>query len=161
MKPRRGKTRTVIKWAGAVVIVLLLVGWFGSARLTFGGMVGNFSTYVMLHRGRLALGWVEPFSISQFRDLLFWSSDEQGFRIEWWWAKFRPVSGYTEHQLFIPIWFFVLLTAIPTLLMFRTDRRRAREARLGFCRKCGYSRTGLSDDRACPECGSPGAALST
>jgi hypothetical protein len=39
---------------------------------------------------------------------------------------------------------------VPTLLMFRTDCRRAKS---GHCPKCGYSRAGLPMDRPCPECG--------
>ncbi len=59
-------------------------------------------------------------------------------------------NGSTQVLIFVPIWSFVLLTAMPTAWLFWRDRRRAP----GLCVKCGYDLRG-ADHKVCPECGSP------
>jgi len=58
------------------------------------------------------------------------------------------------HRFILPMWFTsLLLVAYPIVALVREIRRRRRRRR-GFCRKCGYNLTGLSEPR-CPECGTP------
>jgi len=49
----------------------------------------------------------------------------------------------------MPLWLPSLVLLIPTLLLWRRDRRRPRP---GFCRRCDYDLTGNTTGR-CPECG--------
>ena len=69
-----------------------------------------------------------------------------------------PSSGLSFRLVIIPLWFPLLLAAVPTVVMFRSDRRRRLRERSEACIHCGYSRVGLPADRACPECGKPVAA---
>lgn len=64
------------------------------------------------------------------------------------------------HRFIFPMWFTsLLLVAYPIVALVREIRRRRRR-RHGFCRKCGYNLTGLSEPR-CPECGTPFGDRST
>ncbi len=51
----------------------------------------------------------------------------------------------------LPLWIPTLLTAIPSVLLWRAHLRRRRRA--GDCPVCGYSLAGLAPGAACPECG--------
>lgn len=58
------------------------------------------------------------------------------------------------HRFILPMWFTAMvLVAYPIVALVRAIRRRRRR-RHGYCRKCGYNLTGLSEPR-CPECGTP------
>jgi hypothetical protein len=57
-------------------------------------------------------------------------------------------SGPSYWLIAIPLWFPLLLALIPTVYLWRTDRRRLP----GFCKKCGYNLTG-NETGKCPECG--------
>ena len=48
----------------------------------------------------------------------------------------------------IPLYVFFLATAIPTIILWRRDRRHPP----GYCQKCGYDLTG-NVSGVCPECG--------
>jgi hypothetical protein len=73
----------------------------------------------------------------------------------WWFDSATIGSGRgVGHVCSIPIWFLAMLTAMPTFLMWRHDRNLRMLERANACPKCGYDRTGLPVDRACPECGS-------
>lgn len=51
----------------------------------------------------------------------------------------------------LPLWLALLMTAVPTALLWFVDRRRATP---GCCGSCGYNLTGNAFGR-CPECGLP------
>jgi ssDNA-binding Zn-finger/Zn-ribbon topoisomerase 1 len=73
-----------------------------------------------------------------------------GALFRWWFAiEDRVVFGNRVIIVAIPCWALAAFAAAPTLLIWRHDRKRDPNA----CPKCGYSRTGLPADRACPECG--------
>ena len=147
MKSSR-RFRAAIKWTGAVVTVLLLTGWLASRWYVV-------SLYLMptinlgFYRGNLHIGWDTPWSIipnTCMGDLL------------WYPGPFRYEMGYSSpYNIYagfnIPMWLVLPIAGLPTLWMFRTDRRRRRAEQINHCPKCGYSRTGLPADRACPECG--------
>jgi hypothetical protein len=74
--------------------------------------------------------------------------------------EIRPAGPTTHEQwvLIVPLWPFLLATAVPAtgwLVASRRRRRRERRAKLGLCPTCGY------DLRAtpgrCPECGTMSA----
>jgi hypothetical protein len=77
-----------------------------------------------------------------------------------WWHRTQPGlpepiptlkqgPGYFRMALPLCVPFLVLL--IPTLLLWRRERRKLRP---GFCRVCDYDLTGNTTGR-CPECGTP------
>jgi hypothetical protein len=139
MKTRRG-IRGTIKWGGAVVTVLLLIVWVGSASYRGGFIIGKVVLY-------FDAGSVVITNSSQPH--LYWTfkyGSSGPFR---WWIFYRQNAGGGGEAVGIPTWIPLLLTAVPTFLIWRHDRKRPP----GICRKCGYSRTGLPADRACPECG--------
>ena len=53
----------------------------------------------------------------------------------------------------VSLWLPCLLTALPAGFLWHRHRRALRAARIGLCPHCRYSRAGLADDAACPECG--------
>ena len=51
----------------------------------------------------------------------------------------------------VPLWLLFALAAIPTVILWRRDRRRIAA---GHCRQCGYNLTG-NESGKCPECATP------
>ncbi|MEQ9097115.1 MAG: hypothetical protein RIE32_12725 [Phycisphaerales bacterium] len=83
----------------------------------------------------------------------------------------RPLQLYPRYDCFerttlavLPIWpGFLLNTLLYALLLFVPARipravRRALRRRRGRCIRCGYDRSGLDPDAACPECGTQASA---
>jgi hypothetical protein len=148
----RRRMRSAIKWTGAVVSLLLVIGWTTSRWYFIGYMSPLYSVHLGCGRIRATTSDIPVRQYSGWPILRCMNP-----RYDWWFEHDTSKSGLvTRKNLAVPLWPFILSIAVPTFLMFRTDRRRARESWLGLCRRCGYSRTGLSDDRACPECGTPG-----
>ena len=153
MSIRRKRMRSTIKWGGAVVTVLLLIVWVGSGWFKVG-----FSVLPVvaagIHRGEIRVVHEQPCSwwSARFHEFGVGLNDS-GERFGWWFEYKRipfPTSPPSySHRVAVPIWFLILLAAAPRFLIWRSDRKRDPNA----CRKCGYSRTGLPADRACPECG--------
>ena len=154
--PRRSRKLRVCKWAGTVGCVLIVVAFVGSARwnpgfawtsgqdarahgiwldhgtVTFGRDVSGFSN---------VSGWfldVQPSKGGQLLD-----SARLPSRLE-----FREFGKSADFVL-LPLWLPFLVLLIPTLLLWRRDRRKPRP---GFCRRCDYDLTGNTSGR-CPECG--------
>jgi hypothetical protein len=66
------------------------------------------------------------------------------------WFGYRHMSSLTltSWEVFIPLWAPLVVCGLPTLMLWRRRHR----IHPGFC-ACGYSRTGLAESVACPECG--------
>jgi hypothetical protein len=149
VKIRRGRLRSTIKWGGAVLTVLLLVVWVGSARYE---ACADYWPACTLHvcGGNAAVMWDNPWTpVPVIRDSFI---REHVLPFQWWFSlrrmnQVRSTSITTA--ISVPLWFLAILTAMPSFLIWRHDRKRDPNA----CSKCGYSRTGLPADRACPECG--------
>jgi hypothetical protein len=58
-------------------------------------------------------------------------------------------SSVISSYVTLPIWLLLLVSLIPTLLLWRRELRRPAP---GFCRHCDYDLTGNTSGR-CPECG--------
>ena len=69
------------------------------------------------------------------------------FRTEW--PSVYSIDDGAFAAAVIPLWFPVLLVAVPTAMCWWRDRRRFPP---GHCRRCGYNLTGNVSGR-CPECG--------
>ncbi len=146
MKPHP-RIRKTIKWGGAAVTVLLVVVWVGSgwwiAMLDFkqglsvalwGGQIR--ATYERFVGEQFA---IPDLDTGPYPTPFAWS-------FEWWTTG--PVSRYD-----CPMWFPAGASFLITAAAWRLDALARRRARVGFCPKCNYDRTGLAAGAVCPECG--------
>jgi hypothetical protein len=157
--PRRAYIRKTVRWVGTVVTVLLLVTWIGSAWCIL-RWVSSSGNCLYLHAGRVAFAH-EP----QIYGPIMppgWHAQKAGPAF-WWWFEKRPlITGWTMSA---PLWPLVLLAPFITFAAWRFDVLARRRARLNFCPKCNYDRTGLRDGAngraVCPECGAAPAGSSS
>ncbi len=75
-----------------------------------------------------------------------WTREKWG--LEWWPGIASASGGAAYTEFVIPLWIPALVIAVPTLVYWRRSRRH----RAGYCKKCRYNLTGLTEPR-CPECG--------
>ncbi len=69
-------------------------------------------------------------------------------------ARIAPERrGFRPAFFALPLWFPVALIGIPTALLWRTDLRSRRLARLNLCTNCGYDLAATAVAAPCPECG--------
>jgi hypothetical protein len=152
MKPHP-RIRKTIKWTGAAVTVLLLVGWMGSMLWGTGCEIvpGKFFFWA---RGTVRLDLAQPVPgvVQSFE----WMHFAPGWKQEW-----KPecrLGKYPDWHLQLPFWIPVTVSVVSAVFAWRLDTLARRRARLTFhlCPKCSYDRTGLAKDAVCPECGSKG-----
>jgi hypothetical protein len=149
---RRGRMRSTIKWGGAVLTVLLLIVWVASVRFEAGVLL-SANTELSIRDGQLRCGERLPdrFYPPMQPTTKVWFHGPPFYHFRWWFAVYRwQVLPGAIKSVHAPIWFFALLTAVPTAMLWRRDCKLLP----GTCPKCGYDRTGLPANRACPECGS-------
>ena len=146
----RSRTRRVLRRVGAAWTVLLAVVW--CVTLFWGGAYIGFTKTITVSSGVVAflvytndpgdyVGWVGY----RNRDV----------ELRWWPSyadSTSPAAGVFLRQrrrrLIVPLWIPFLLTAIPTIMLWRRDRGRL----AGHCRKCEYDLTG-NVTGVCSECG--------
>jgi hypothetical protein len=165
MKPHP-RIRKTIKWGGAVVTVLLVVVWVGSAwgSLNVGaGPLGQTllagGRYRWLRTdlpGRPGASWgcsFEPGTNSWVWIYQWDSNRRMRTRVVLCWER-------TPQSLFVLLvaWFPPLLAALPTAAAWWLDVQARRRARLNLCPKCTYDRAGIAGDAKCPECGCGGTS---
>lgn len=132
----------VLKWAGLLLSLLIVVVWLLSLRwsLDYSSAPGRSGFRQMgiaegaLYRIRLGdaqASWDGEWSISQDS-----ASPEWG--LEWY-----------PGRVIVPLWIPFLLLAAPSACLWWLDRRRIPP---GHCLKCGYDLTG-NVSGVCPECG--------
>ena len=163
MKVRR---RAVMKWAGALLSGLLVIVYVASARWHFG--FANVTDLDMrAYPGQITVD-VHSSRPPRTDVIEFWKA-ARGPRWNWyrayaepgggpwvWWFWIRTYRGSCDFG--IPLWFPLLLVAIPTGYLWHTDRARLVPGR---CPRCGYDLSGLPSGRGgvlCPECGGGKAA---
>jgi hypothetical protein len=145
---RRSRTRRVLKWAGLVACVVIVAAWAVSLTQHVG--VGWTDWRVSLSDGQVWLwrlhnvrmrfdGWHVYYDLPRPRS---------SFGMTWV-PRFGLADGGTA-ILQLPLWFIVLVAAIPTALLWYRDSPPPK----GCCRKCGYDLTG-NVSGVCPECGKP------
>ena len=139
MNPRPNRARRVMKWAGLVSCILLVVAWAASVFRPFGysgpnvaWVSGNGVIFVNWRTIDFRLNFLE-------RWVSFGPDDSLGFK--------RP-RIYGMKKFTIPYWCILLPIAIPTYILWRRDRRKPE----GCCQECGYDLTG-NESGTCPECG--------
>ena len=144
---RRSRTRRILKWAGAVGVVLLLIAW--TVTLRWAVHLGNGTSVVTLYRG--------SFSVYSLRSPTFMGRGGPGV-----WdglvildtdsvVPYLLPRGYwdaTAISACVPIWTLLVFLAIPTSVLWWWDRRVS----AGQCQACGYDLTG-NVSGVCPEMG--------
>ena len=137
---RRSRTRRVLKWAGLLVSVLLVVAYVVSVWATVLCRVGSCD--FGLSTGLLRVSSGLSFQ-SHSRLTAYLHEPPSIYRI----SELTVFSGARND--IVPLWALIVLAALPTALLWWLDRRRIPP---GHCRKCGYNLTGNVSGR-CPECG--------
>ncbi len=150
---KRGVRKTV-KWGGAVLTVLLVVVWIGSAWLfvTRWALPDN---YEFLERGVLSVHIQDSAQAYMTNTSLLpdpgWSwVAAQHPGLDWWIAKQNSSFAASFR---VPLWLPALLSLLATAAAWRADAKYLRRVREGHCPACGYDRAGLAAGSLCPECG--------
>lgn len=143
------RIRRAVKWSGLAACVAAITIWAATLRVLAGysGMscdvyVGGGVLWINSISSKSALGW-QTFDARQvsFGGRLV---PETGISRSW------TSSGQLRRTRYfnIPLWIPVLAMAVPTVWVWRRDRR----VPPGYCQSCGYNLT-ANVSGACPECG--------
>ncbi len=132
-----------MKWGGAVVSVLLLAVWVGSAwwYLIWQTPSGD---WVDVMAGRIGIG--QHGQVLRRPVVGLWDANRAAFPFRWW--TDGDLSG-PSWRVWVPLWMPAALALAATAAAWRLDML----ARPGLCQKCGYDRAGLAPGSVCPECG--------
>jgi hypothetical protein len=141
------RIRKTVKWGGAVVSVVLLVVWVGSG--WWYAKWGGSDWSVVLTPGSISLTDYGKLVPPEFHG---WACGAHHFQFPWQWS-FQTERGGGYHGYFVPLWALAFACILPAAIAWRLDILARRRARIGFCPKCGYNRTGLAPQAVCPECG--------
>ena len=158
MSQARRKVRRVGKWAGVVVVVLVLgmdltSTWY-SGEVFFGrfGTIAGAGGHVLFATGQVETLWGDGpvgFTRPTWKVLANpYPSDRTSFK------RYYPQPGPLV-GISMPLWFVAALTALPTAGLWWLDRKRIP----GNCLACNYDLAGLAPGSKCPECGKPGNVL--
>ena len=137
------RLRRVVKWAGVGVCVLQVLIFLASL-VWYAAWVQQSEATGMQHDVAFADGCVgyrraDPVYVNLGTPgLNVGRNDDVDFR--WLPLKWGPI-------LIVPLWIPFILTAIPTAILWRRDRRPPP----GHCQTCGYNLTGNVSGK-CPEC---------
>lgn len=92
-------------------------------------------------------GWTNGVWLRRPSYTAFWKAE----RPFMWSLRPKVSRGGFWTTVRVPLWPLLLPPALVGIVVWRVRPRR----RLGLCQNCGYDRSGLAVDAACPECGSP------
>jgi hypothetical protein len=153
----------ILKWLGTAACVLLVTAyvatawrWYAAVRIDRGdviltlNLVGGATEAMLITSSAAAPATLRTqLEMERLGSVRFiWYPRYAAGGIEG-----GPPGTYVR-RLIVPLWLLFALLAIPTLLLWRCDRRRIP---LHCCHKCGYDLTGNVTGR-CPECGTPVAS---
>ena len=144
----------MVKWAGLVVLLLILAAFLFSAQGTASWSSPSARYKVSLGSGSICFFWhPKEFGIEEHgphRNVPGWfvaNYGSDGIPLTWWvehWPNNKNWNGIS-----IPLRMPFLMVAIPTALLWWRDRHRIPS---GHCQNCGYDLTGNLSG-ICPECG--------
>ncbi len=139
--------RKTIKWGGAAVTVLLVVVWVGSGWWYVFAVNAN-GWQVDLLPGQCTIGLNATNRIG----VTDWEMGAYSVTLPTWTSR-KWMTGLFKGAIVIPLWLPAVAVAATTSVAWRLDTLARRRARVGFCLKCNYDRTGLAAGAVCPECG--------
>ncbi len=138
------------KWSGVTLCVLLFALWLvsGWCQIAVQWPLRNGSSVELdASEGGVSLFIFTPTRVSEltvgfeFGQFSFDYSYQFSYRV-----------GPDQMWIFFPLWFPLLLIALPIGFLFWSDHRR--RTKVGCCEECGYDLTGNTSG-TCPECGGP------
>jgi hypothetical protein len=145
------RERRILKWAGLVLSLLILVMWAVASQRSF---------YYAGHWSHPAYP-LDGYCVVATGKGLWWFGDVTNRSVGFSWCERHPgfddspglprTEGWDDRYVFpiAPVWLLFLVVALPTGLLWWRDRRPIAP---GHCRKCGYNLTG-NVGGVCPECG--------
>ncbi len=148
----RSRIRRIAKCTGLVTGAGLAVMMFGSTWWEVKRQSEQVKFTIL--DGGLAWAWTIGDEVGQPRydgfDMGWFvrRSDRTRLRLWFRYRLYNWGSRYWHYSLFIPLWVPILTIAIPTVWLWRRDRRHPP----GHCRNCGYDLTG-NVTGVCSECG--------
>lgn len=118
--------------------------------MTYGSM--RRTTDVIVQNGLLSIGYDPEARDTQIEPGFWfeWNPTEEWQQYSTWPYRF-PLSS-TCWVTVVPLWIVLVTLTVPTLWLWRIDRRRAVP---GHCLECGYDLRGSIGSERCPECGTP------
>jgi hypothetical protein len=114
MNKRRGRRR-FFKWAGLVCSLALSICWLVSVHFWVVVVVGKLHMHLLGGGAVLSLT-----SVWQGVDIVV--IEDQSFPVEWLPASI-PFTDSSKSGTFIPFWCPLTLVLIPTIALWRSDRR--------------------------------------
>jgi hypothetical protein len=141
------RIRKTVKWGGIVMCVVMAGVWISSA-WWYVTWWRDSGTVIGIGDGGFGFDQILKSPIPPSSQGIHFGY--QSWTFHWWfrWEKLPP-----ERFVNIPIWTLALLAAIQAVFAWRLDTLARRRARVGFCPKCRYDRTGHPAESPCPECG--------
>lgn len=132
--------------AGVLYIALMItsgVWWFGYGGESFVADIGD---------GTLYLAGPQQFQLVS-SPLVGFTGGRNGTWTWWRWGVDGSQDPYGPAYTIWPLGFVMIAAGLACAVPgWKRARRRAR----GLCEKCAYSRAGLAEGAACPECGHAG-----
>ncbi len=144
---KRSRVRRILKWAGLIGCVLIVMAWGVSlrwwvARVGSNTIVGLRDGNVLVYRDG------DPPWIGGGWDAIVASPGVYRYGFFWPIVWLRPLPLLS--QVHLPCWLPLIVLAIPTAILWHRDCRRRIPP--GHCQKCGYDLTG-NESGLCWECG--------
>ena len=156
--PKRPRFRRILRRAGLLVSVMILGVWYASiwvgvqySQPTVGWVWGFdvFDGHIIVARNYWSRHWKyrrEGWFLFQPADFFHLAERHYGFELPS--SDFGDPGRGGRGGVCLPFWLPFLAAAIPTALLWRSERRIPS----GYCQKCGCNLTG-NVSGICPECG--------
>lgn len=148
MKPHP-RIRRSVKWAGAVVSVVLVGVWEMSAT-NWVSYIGTTGRGVVVGEWQVSIYTEETLQFPP--QFIGWRRNAMSAGTGVWADAARTRLIWPVR---LPIWPAVGISLLVTAAAWRLDTLTRRRLRIGCCPKCGYDRAGLPPASPCPECDAP------
>lgn len=155
---RHPRIRKTMKWGGAAVSLVLLATFISSAWWTVARRApdGSWDGVSMWHlsagqvgHSHFLLSGERPPAQPEWRIYATQWPFRWGFDL----SRFHSRPVWASSAIAVPLWLPAAIVMGATAVAWRLDSQARHRARAGICLRCGYDRSGLAADAACPECG--------